>query len=114
MKITHYEFGRIDVEGKTYTCDVIIASGHVKDGWWRKEGHRLHIEDLDEVVAARPQVLVVGTGYYGNMVVPQKTKAYLNSKGIEVQSFKTGDAIKAFNGLQQEYARIVAALHLTC
>ena len=114
MEVNDYDFGRIDVEGQTYTSDVIIYPDRVRDSWWRKEGHRLHIEDLDEVVEARPDVLVVGTGYYGNMVVPGETKDYLESNGIEIKACRTGDAVKEFNRLQRKYARIVAALHLTC
>ena len=41
MKITHYEFGRISIEGKDYDSDVIISADGVQDQWWRKEGHNL-------------------------------------------------------------------------
>ncbi len=114
MKISAYRFGSIDVEDKTYTRDVIILPRRVKDSWWRQEGHRLAIVDLDEVVSAEPQVLVVGTGYYGRMEVPAETRGYLESRGIEIYCLPTSDAVKEFNRLQQKYARVVAALHLTC
>jgi len=48
------------------------------------------------------------------MKVPQETLAALSQAGIPVRLAKTGDAVSEFNRLQQEYARIVAALHLTC
>ena len=114
MRIDDYDFGKIDIEGKHYTSDVIISPETVKDAWWRKTGHRLHVEDLDDVVRANPDVLVVGTGYYGRMVVPDETKVYLQTKGIEVRVMRTSEAVEEFNRLQQNYARIVAALHLTC
>ncbi len=114
MKVEAYEFGRISVAGQSYTSDVIISSERVRDGWWRQEGHRLHREDLGEVLAARPDVVVIGTGYYGNMVVPPETRSFLESKGIEVRVAKTSDAVKEFNELQHRAAKIVAALHLTC
>ena len=114
MKITDYEFGRIGVEGKTYTSDVIIYPEKVRDSWWRKEGHRLHLEDLEEVISAKPELLIVGTGYYGNMVVPKETLTRLESEGIKVRVAPTGEAVKLFNQLQREAAVIVAALHLTC
>ncbi len=114
MKIDAYNFGKIDIGGKHYTSDVIISPDSIKDAWWRKAGHRLHIEDLDYVVSLKPDVLVVGTGYYGRMVVPHETKVFLETKGIEVRSMCTSEAVKEFNKLQQNYARIVAALHLTC
>lgn len=114
MKVQTYDFGKINIEGKTYTSDVIILPEAVKDSWWRKEGHRLQIEDLTDVVEAKPDVVVIGTGYYGRMAVPAETKSFLESKGIEVRAVETSKAVKEFNKLQQQMGRIVAALHLTC
>ena len=114
MQISDYEFGRIDVADKTYTSDVIVAPEQVIDSWWRKQGHILQIEDLDDIVNAKPDMLIIGTGYYGRMQVPDTTKQYLEEQGIKVLQAKTRDAVTEFNQLQKEYARIVAALHLSC
>lgn len=114
MRISNYEFGRIGIAGKTYTSDVIVAPEQVIDSWWRKAGHNLQIEDLDAIVNAKPDLLIIGTGYYGRMQVPLETKQYLEERGIRVLEAKTPDAVTEFNQLQKEYARIVAALHLTC
>lgn len=114
IRISEYEFGRIAIADKIYTSDVIVAPEQVIDSWWRKEGHNLHIEDLDDIVNANPDMLIIGTGYYGRMQVPDETKKYLEERGIKVLQAKTRDAVTEFNQLQKEYARIVAALHLTC
>lgn len=114
MKIDAYEFGRIDIGGKRYDSDVIVSPETVKDHWWRQQGHRLAVEDLSAVIDVRPEVLVIGTGFYGNMVVPDETKGYLVAKGLDVRVSKTGDAVREFNRLQRDCARVVAALHLTC
>ena len=114
MQISDYEFGRITVADKTYTSDVIVAPEQVIDSWWRKQGHILQIEDLDDIVNAKPDMLIIGTGYYGRMQVPDATKHYLEERGIKVLQAKTRDAVTEFNQLQKEYARIVAALHLSC
>ena len=114
MQISDYEFGRIAVADKTYTSDVIVAPEQIIDSWWRKQGHILQIEDLDDIVNAKPDMLIIGTGYYGRMQVPDATKRYLEEQGINVLQAKTRDAVTEFNQLQKEYARIVAALHLTC
>ena len=114
MQIDNYSFGHIDIEGHGYDADVIIFPDHVQESWWRQEGHRLAREDLDTVLAEKPKMLVVGTGYYGRMQVPEETLDALRSAGIDVRAEKTGSAVEEFNRLQQECARIVAALHLTC
>ena len=114
MEITHYSFGKIDIDGKRYQSDVIITSDSVKANWWRKEGHNLAIADLDDVLDDNPEVLIIGSGYYGRMQVPEVTRDFLKAKGIKVEVAPTSDAVEKFNQLQQECARIVAALHLTC
>lgn len=114
MEIDHYTFGHIGVGGHEYDADIIIFPDHVQERWRRRQGHRLDQEDLEGVIAKKPHVLVIGTGYFGRMQVPEETLATLRAEGIEVRVSKTGDAVAEFNRLQQDYARIVAALHLTC
>jgi len=114
MQISEYKFGSIAIDDKTYTSDVIIAPDKVIDSWWRKQGHNLDIDDLADIIATRPDMLIIGTGYFGRMQVPDETKQYLQQQGIEFRQAKTSDAVRELNRLQKEYARIVAALHLTC
>jgi hypothetical protein len=111
--IDSYDFGRIVINGRQYTTDVIVFPDQVKDGWRRKEGHSLHIKDLEEVVQKSPRVLIVGTGYSGLMKVPAETKEYIESKGIELIAQNTAGACKTFNSLVK-FKKVVAALHLTC
>lgn len=113
MKIEHYSFGRITIDGKTYTSDVIIYPGRVDSSWWRKEGHNLNIVDLIDVINAKPEVLVVGTGSSGLMKVPKETISHLESKGITVHVALTEKAVELFNKLQKDKI-VIAALHLTC
>jgi len=113
MKIEYYSFGRITIDGKTYTSDVIIYPERVDSSWWRKQGHSLHIEDLKDIIPAKPEILVVGTGNTGLMVVPEETMSYLKSKGIEVHVVRTDKATELFNKFQKD-KKVIAALHLTC
>lgn len=114
FRVDAYSFGRIRIDGAEYTSDVLVFPGRVRDQWWRREGHSLCMEDLEDVLADPPELLVVGTGYYGNLQVPEETLAALRARGIEVKVCRTGDAVKELNRQQREFARIVAALHLTC
>ena len=111
--IDSYDFGQIVIDGKRYNNDLIVYSGKVKAGWWRKEGHLLKIQDLVEVLEAKPEVLVVGTGYYGAMTVPSETRKHVESEEIELIVQKTAEACKTFNQLVTS-RKVVAALHLTC
>ena len=114
MHIDAYRFGHIAVDGHSYDADVIIFPDHVQERWQRQEGHRLAQEDLATALAQKPEVLVVGTGYYGRMQIPEQTLDALRSAGIDVRTYRTSEAVAEFNRLQRACARIVAALHLTC
>jgi len=111
--IDSYDFGRITVNGKRYTTDLLVFPEKIKADWRRKKGHRLDVADLKEVLEAKPEVLVVGTGYSGMMDVPAETRSYIESEGIELIVQKTAEACKTFNRLA-ESRTVVAALHLTC
>lgn len=113
MHIDDYSFGRIVIDGKTYTSDVIVYPARVNPSWWRKEGHYLREEDLADVAAEAPDVVVVGTGNSGVMEVPRKTVSFLESRGIRVFVEKTGKAVDTFNK-QQGAGKVVGAFHLTC
>jgi hypothetical protein len=113
MRITHYSFGRITVDGKTYTSDIIIFPDHVKSSWWRLEGHLLQVPDLKEVIDIKPRVLIIGTGYYGAMRVPDETITHLKSIGVDVYVRNSKDAVELYNKIMSKQPT-VAALHLTC
>ena len=113
MRIDHYSFGSITISGKTYTSDVIIYPDRVDDSWWRKEGHYLQKADLADIVAAKPDLLIVGTGAHGVMAVPESTALFLLSHDIEVIIEKTAKAVEIFND-QPVGKKVVAAFHLTC
>ena len=113
MIIDSYDFGKIKINGKRYNTDLLVFPDKIKTDWWRKEGHSLQIADLKEVLEAKPEVLVVGTGYSGMMNVPPETRKYIESEGIKLIVQKTAEACKTFNHLIKSRT-VVAALHLTC
>ena len=113
-KIESYEFGRVTVDGREYRADIIILPERVVADWWRVEGHGLAPEDLKEVVAAKPKILIVGTGGYGAMSVPGDTVTYLEGQGIKVEAYDTAKAVRRYNDLASSGERVAAGLHLTC
>lgn len=114
--IDSYRFGSITIDGRSYRSDVIVFPDRVLDSWWRKNGHRLVVEDLKEVMTAepRPEILVVGTGYSGLMKVSREVEEMLRSYGIKLVAKPTEQAYETFNELLRSGRRAVAALHLTC
>ena len=41
-----YSFGRMVIEGKTYTSDILLYPNKIDDSWWRKSSHLLLKGDL--------------------------------------------------------------------
>jgi hypothetical protein len=111
-RIDHYEFGRIVVDGREETKDLIILPDRVVRNWWRQEGHGLVLGDLVEVLDELPAHLVVGTGADGRMRPDPDTIQQLQERGVTVKALPTSQAVRRFG--QLDPARAAAALHLTC
>ncbi len=73
----------------------------------------MYVEDLEEVLKAKPEIMVVGAGYYGFMKVLPETKKHLQAEGIKLIVEKTGKALKTYNERLQSNS-VVEAFHLTC
>jgi hypothetical protein len=104
----------MEVGGQRYGQDLKIVRGQVKGGWWRNRGHYLDLEDMDDIVSAKPEILVIGTGYAENMRVPEATRNALSDRGIDVVAKSTQKAVEDFNRLWKEGKNVAGAFHLTC
>jgi hypothetical protein len=111
-RIECYSFGRVVVDGKEETRDLIVLPHRVVESWWRREGHELALDDLDEVLGELPERLVIGTGAYGRMRPDPELLEALRTRGIEVECLPTEDAVRRYGELDPD--RVAAALHLTC
>ena len=112
-RIDSYRFGRLVADGEAHTKDVIILPDRIVTGWWRQRGHTVLPDDLEEVLAARPDLLVVGLGAYRRMNVTAEARQTLEQAGIEVVAQSTKQACETYNQLRDQRA-VAAALHLTC
>jgi hypothetical protein len=114
MRIEKYSFGSITINGQEYTKDVIIFPNKVFSPWWREEGHSLSLKDLKEAIEEQPSLLIIGTGAYGIMNIPNETLKGLEERNIDTVSIKTGEAVKLYNKKLKENKKVIACLHLTC
>ncbi|KPJ74210.1 hypothetical protein AMJ52_01445 [candidate division TA06 bacterium DG_78] len=111
--IDDYRFGEITIAGKTYRTDVIVYPDHIDAHWWREQGHNLAINDIKNVIDAKPDVVVIGTGELGLMQVEKETVDHLKKLGIKIIVLPTKKAYIEFNRLVTTQ-KVVACLHLTC
>ena len=112
--IADFSFGRIVVNDQTYTDDIKIIHGQVVADWWRKSGHRVDIEDISDILEAKPEILVIGRGSPGLMKSTASLRAYLTANNIELIEEKSTQAIRAFNKFYRQTKRIAAGIHVGC
>lgn len=111
-RLESYSFGRVVVDGEERTRDLIVLPDRVVDDWWRREGHSLALEDLEDVVDELPPRLVLGCGADGRLQPDPAVIEALERRGIVVEALRTDDAVHRYNELDARTT--AAALHLTC
>ncbi|MFC1923530.1 MTH938/NDUFAF3 family protein, partial [Chloroflexota bacterium] len=93
----NYQFGNIIIDGQIHTKDVILLPDRVIGGWWRQEGHVLHLSDLDEVLSADLLELIIGLGAFNRMHVSPEVEEALPDLGIKLISLPTKEACQEYN-----------------
>ena len=109
-----YSFGKMEIEGRTYTHDLKIIAGRVIGDWWRAAGHSLAASDIEDILEAGPEVLVVGRGAYGALQVERTLAEELERRGIELIAEPSARAVEIFNELEAAGRNLAGAFHLTC
>jgi hypothetical protein len=104
----------MDIGGCRYHADLKIVDGRVVPDWWRQQAHVLDVLDVDDILAAAPEILVVGMGQPGMLRVADSLRATLVDRGIELIEEPTAGAAKSFNRFYLEGKHVAAAFHLTC
>jgi len=111
-RLQDYSFGRITVDGQQHTRDLIVLPDRVVPDWWRRDGHSLAMEDLDDVLDELPERLVLGVGAHSRLRPDAAVIADLERRGVQVECLPTDAAVRRYGELDPQ--RTAAALHLTC
>ena len=108
-------FGRMSIDGQTYTSDLFIfPDGRVQDGWWRRRGHALGVDDIMALVDHSLDLIVAGTGTSGRMRPAADLSPFLREKGIEFIAEPNSRAIPIYNQKVTMGLKVGACFHLTC
>ena len=112
--IESYSFGSMVIDGTSYTKDVIIfPDGSILSPWWRNQGHVLDIRDLEELVMAKPEVVICGTGAMGVMRPTAELKEYLAAGNIQFIAQRSSKAVEMYNQMSGN-RKVGGCFHLTC
>ena len=111
--IDQFEFGVIVIDGKSYESDVIIFPDGAVEQWQHKGEHVLRPQDVDKVINAEPEAVIIGLGTVGNLKVRPKAEKRLQEAGIEVMAYRTNKACETYRELRNQ-RKVAAVLHITC
>lgn len=117
VKIDETEFGKIVVDGKTYNCDIaidangVVAKRSKASEKWYGTHHVVCTEEVKELLASKPQVLVVGIGQYKACRLEQGVERECEKYGTKLIAEPTPKAIKIFNETEACKAGL---FHVTC
>lgn len=107
-------FGRIVIQGKEYTSDLkIFPDGKIADNWCRKSGHRIYVSDIQDLIETRPDIIIIGCGMDGRVVLQPEVEKTLNQNRIVFFAGTNSKAKEIFNQMWKE-KKTAGGFHLTC
>jgi len=112
--ITDFSFGRITANGQIFNSDIKIVRGTLVPDWWRKSGHTVEIEDVQDVLDSDSEFLVIGQGQPGYMKITDALRKRLAEMHIELIEESTARAIESYNRLYNEGRRVAGGFHVGC
>lgn len=114
--ITHYSFGRMAINGKTYGSDLAILPGGKVCRWsFEASSHEICAEHLNDFISDQVKTLIIGKGYGGRATLTSSARDRidkLKSKGVMVHIVQSSEAVVLYNASPKE--GLLAFFHLNC
>lgn len=116
MRIDHFSFGTIRIDGENFDLDVVIDRGEVRPRK-KKPSRQFRGEfghtplSVDEKIPWKCARLVIGTGAEGALPVMPAVLKEAERRGVEVVVVRTDEAIKILRDAGRDTN---AVLHITC
>ena len=112
-------FGVIAVNGSRYRMrDVVIyPDGSVRRrpfSRWMFNHHTIQKAELDDLIAAGAEAVVVGIGTSSAAKLSEEATAFTTSASVEITALSSQDAVEKFNQLAESGRRVGALIHITC
>ena len=117
-KIESLNFGSIVVGGKKYRRDLILLpDGTVKQrkgGFWIFGSHDIKKEEVDELLRAGAEEIVIGIGTDAKAKVSDDAKAHVEQAQRQLHILPSREAFPEFNRLSDLGNKVAALIHITC
>ncbi len=117
-KINKHSFGYITIDNVEYEHDVIIRiDGKVvkRNKQLSKKifgnSHKFSKAEAELAFEEGADIIVIGSGHYGELRLTDEARQYFNSKGIEVLLMNTKKAVVKYNEID---GKVIGLFHTTC
>jgi hypothetical protein len=115
--ITHFSWGRLEVEGGRRFKDVKLFPGGSREWDWSETGtdHVPGIQpaDVEELLEHGAKVVVLSQGIYERLQVCSETFDMLKQRGVGFYMLQTEQAVELYNKLREKEA-VAGLFHSTC
>lgn len=115
-KIESYQPGKIVVEGKIYTRDILISTdGTVKnrdDVYLKFVNHMVKQSEINELLKDYPEVIVIGTGEKEKLKLSFRIERLIADMKADLIALPTLKAVEQYNKLVNEGKKAAALFHL--
>jgi hypothetical protein len=117
-KVEKFSFGSIVIGGRKYGRDILMLPDGVikqrKGGFWKFGSHVFKKEEIDELIRANPEVVILGTGTNAKAKLTSDAELLIKGAKIELISLPSREAVDKLNRFVEEGKRVSALIHITC
>lgn len=96
---------------------MILPDGTIKRrkfGRWLASHHKYGKKDVDELIEAGAEVVVVGTGIFSGVKLSDDIRDYAGNLGCELADIPSRQAMQYFNEQVDNGKRVGALIHILC
>jgi len=99
----------IRIAGEVHTRALVVTADSLLDNWPVNKPEDIAAENLEPILALRPEVVLIGTGKQQVFLEPELLMLFYRS-GVGVEMMTTQAACRTFNVLLSDNRKVAAAL----
>lgn len=109
--INAHEPGQVTINHSVYTRSLIVSPEQLIESWRPRSMDELQSEDVEVILAAGPEIVLLGTGNRQRFPATQILRRFLEA-GVGCEVMDNAAACRTYTVLMAERRRVAAALLL--
>jgi hypothetical protein len=117
-EVDSFKFGAIVIDGSKHKRDVLLfPDGAVRErkrGFWRLGSHSIKKSEVDELIGANPDTVIIGKGIYSRAKLTSDAELALQGAKVELIVLPSKEAVQRLNELVRKGRQVASLIHITC